>query len=134
MTVPNQLPDPTKTSSGGVVQYDKTPLTKDEWTKWRFIERRSEHADWGYAWGKEDRQQDKKAEEFAQRSKIENAKLSAELEKDEFRKQLLNDIESGKYFPPSRLEEVDEAKRSTISTADKIIIKEAEENGSHSDK
>lgn len=119
MSVPNQLPDPTKSASGGLVQYDKSPLTKDEWTKWRFHVRKSEHGDWGDAWGKEEvakeQQIDKKSQEYTQRSRIENAKLSADLEKDEFRKQLLADIDSGNLFPNTRLEEVDESKRSNVS-------------------
>ena len=130
LTVPNQLPDPTKTSAGGLVQYDKTPLSKDEWTKWRFIDRKSEHGDWGNAWGREEaakeQYQEKISREYAERSAIENAKLSAELEKDDFRKQLLADIDSGKLFPNTKLEEVDESKNSTISQ--KQTINETKEN------
>lgn len=134
MTVPNQLPDPTKTASGEVIQYDKSQLTQDEWTKWRFHIRKSEHGNWGDAWGKEDvaneQQQDKKAQEYAQRSRIGNAKLSAELEKDDFRKKLLADIDSGKMFPLTKLEEVNESQKSKVSQQ---TTKE-DSNGSNSNK
>lgn len=135
MPVPNQLPDPTKTFSNGLIQYDNSPLAKDEWTKWRFKTFNSSCGNWGDAWGKTDMTReleiDRKSAEFAKKSEIGNAKLSAELEKDDFRKQLLADIDSGKLFPNTRLEEVDESKRSTISQ--QTTIKE-NTNGSNSNK
>ena len=84
----------------------------------RIIQPQSPIGEWGDAWGRDELRKEqaleKRSAEFEKRSKIENAKLSAELEQDEFRKQLLADIESGKMFPTTRLEEVNESKRSTI--------------------
>jgi len=113
LVVPNQLPDPTKTCSNDLIQLDKSPLTKDEWTKWRFATFSDSHGNWGDAYGRKEsakeQEIDKKSAEFAKRSRIENAKLSAELEKDEFRKKLLADVEAGKIFDLTKLEEVDES-------------------------
>lgn len=111
MVVPNQLPDPTKTASGGLVQYDKTSLKSDEWTKWRFIERKNPHGDWSSdPWEIEDMRKEedinRRSAAYARLSKVENAKLMAELEKDSFRKTLLSDLDSGRLFPKSRLIEV----------------------------
>ena len=133
LTVPNQLPDPTAGFGGTTeMEVEKGPLSKDEWTKWRFKKYNGSHGSWGDAWGREEvakeQQQDKISQEFARQSAIGNAKLSADLEKDEFRKELLKDIDSGKYFPKTHLEEVNESfKRSNISTT---TIKE-NENGSN---
>ena len=75
--------------------------------------------EWGDAWGRDEFRKEqaieKRSAEFAKASQIGNAKLSADLEKDEFRKQLLADIDSGNLFPNTRLEEVDESKKSNIS-------------------
>ena len=130
LTVPNQLPDPTAGFGGTIgMESDKSPLAKDEWTKWRIKKFNSPHGSWGDAWGRDEvakeQEQDKKSQQYAQRSRIENAKLSADLEKDDFRKQLLADIDSGKLFPNTRLEEIDEAKRSTISQ--RTTIKESKD-------
>ena len=116
LTVPNQLPDPTAGFGGTTeMEVEKGPLSKDEWTKWRFKKYNGSHGSWGDAWGREEaakeQQQDKISQEFARQSAIGNAKLSADLEKDEFRKQLLADVESGKYFPNTHLEEVNESKK-----------------------
>ena len=79
----------------------------------------SSAGDWGDAWGRDEfrkeQTMERRSAEFTKASRIGNAKLSADLEKDEFRKQLLADIDSGKLFPNTRLEEVDESKRSNIS-------------------
>ena len=120
LTVPNQLPDPTAGFGGTIdIASEKSLLAKDEWTKWRIKNFSNPHGSWGDAWGRDEvakeQEQDRISREFAKRSEIGNAKLSAELEKDEFRKQLLADIDSGKLFPNAHLEEVDESKRSTIS-------------------
>lgn len=116
LTVPNQLPDPTAGFGGTVrTEVESSPLAKDEWTKWRIKNFSNPHGSWGDAWGRDEvakeQQLDRRSAEFAKRSRIENAKLSAELEKDEFRKQLLADIDSGKIFPNTRLEEIDESKK-----------------------
>lgn len=131
LTVPNQLPDPTAGFGGTTeMEVEKGPLSKDEWTKWRFKKFNSPRGSWGDAWGREEvakeQYQEKISREYAERSAIENAKLSAELEKDDFRKQLLADIDSGKLFPNTKLEEVDESKNSTISQ--KQTINETKEN------
>ena len=86
----------------------------------RIIQPQSPTGQWGDPWGRDEirkeQELDRRSAEFAARSKIENAKLSAELEHDEFRKQLLADVDSGRMFPTTRLEEVDESKRSMISS------------------
>lgn len=86
----------------------------------RTIQMQSPAGEWGDAWGRDEfrkeQTMEKRSAEFAKASQIGNAKLSADLEKDEFRKQLLADIDSGKYFPNTRLEEIDESKRSIISS------------------
>ena len=86
----------------------------------RTIQMQSPVGEWGDAWGRDEFRKEqtieKRSAEFAKASQIGNAKLSADLEKDEFRKQLLADIDSGKYFPNTHLEEVDESKRSIISS------------------
>jgi len=86
----------------------------------RTIQMQSPAGEWGDSWGrdefKKEQTMEKRSAEFAKASQIGNAKLSADLEKDEFRKQLLADIDSGKYFPNTHLEEVDESKRSIISS------------------
>lgn len=128
LTVPNQLPDPTAGFGGTTdLEVEKGPLSKDEWTKWRFKKFSSQHGSWGDSWAKDEvakeQQLDKKSQEFAQRSRIENAKLSADLEKDEFRKQLLADIDSGKLFPNTKLEEVDESVKNQVQS-NKQALKE----------
>ena len=79
----------------------------------RIINMASSHTRcWGDPWGRDERQNEddinKRSAEYAKRSRIENAKLMAELEKDQFRKQLLADVDSGKLFPKTRLIEVPE--------------------------
>lgn len=104
----------------------------------RIIQAQSPVGEWGDAWGRDEFRKeqalDKRSAEFEKRSKIENAKLSAELEKDEFRKQLLADIESGKMFPTTRLEEVNESKRSSISFKQTQQTEKDNKDGSNSDK
>lgn len=88
---------------------DNTPLAKDEWTKWRMIRSTSPHGDWGDAFGREEmakqQEQDKFNREWQKQSVIGNAKISADLEKDEFRKRLLKDVEDGRIFTLTQLEE-----------------------------
>lgn len=123
--VPNQLPDPTIAGQGTIqtMQFDNSSLAKDEWTKWRFMHHSSEHGDWGDPFGRDDfrkeQELDRKSAAYAEMSRIENAKLSAELEKDDFRKQLLADIDAGKFFAKSRLQEVNESKKGIISITTK---------------
>lgn len=126
MHVPNQSPDPTIVGQGTIqtTQFDNSPLAKDEWTKWRFMRHSSEHGDWeGDPFGRDEfrkeQELDRKSAAYAEKSRIENAKLSAELEKDDFRKQLLADIDAGKIFAKSKLQEIDESKNGNISTTTK---------------
>lgn len=85
----------------------------------RTIQMQSPVGEWGDAWGRDEFRKEqtieKRSAKFAKASQIGNAKLSADLEKDEFRKQLLADIDSGNLFPNTRLEEVDESKQSNVS-------------------
>lgn len=91
-------------------------IAKDET---RIINVPDSHGICGDVWGRDElakeQYQEKISKEYAKQSAIENAKLSVELEKDEFRKQLLADVDSGKLFPNTRLEEIDESKKQVSS-------------------
>lgn len=103
----------------------------------RIIQSQSSIGEWGDAWGRDEfrREQtiDRRSAEFAKQSAAGNAKLSADLENDDFRKQLLADIDSGKYFPNTRLEEVDESITTTkCSNIRQQAPTKEKENGSNS--
>lgn len=99
--------------AGFNLEEDKT-LGPDEWskTRWRNYSN-STHGDWGDPMQsirdelnpKPKEELDLASQKYAEVSKVENAKLSAELEADEARKKMLKDLETGRIFALTRLQD-----------------------------
>ena len=110
--VPQQSFVPEDPLAGFVLERDPT-LAPDEWSHMRMISR-STTSEWGDSWGRDGIEKERRENEIFRKYNAivanGNEKLSAELEKDDFRKQMLKDLEDGKIFQKTRLI-IDESER-----------------------
>ena len=104
--VPQQSHVPEDPLAGFELHRDPT-LAPDEWSHMRIIGRHDSSKEWGDAWGRDEIEKERRENEISRRYNafvaMQTAKLKSDLKKDEFRKQLLKDIDDGKYFPKTRL-------------------------------
>lgn len=114
--VPQQSFVPEDPLAGFELQRDPT-LAPDEWSHMRIIGRHDSSKEWGDAWGRDEFDKERREEQISREYNAAmqqgNAKLSAELEKDDFRKQLLKDLEDGKIMKPTSLIEESKKKKDT---------------------
>lgn len=92
----------------GFSLHDDPTLAPDEWSKFRWINRgSSKEREWGDAWGRDEIEREKRENLISKKYNDfiahKNTELKAKLEKDDFRKQLLKDLEDGKILQKTRL-------------------------------